>query len=204
MRNKLAYLVTITFGILLTLTLTLYWGSRPNLVVDPEYVHEEETVEFFKTPVRFMKEEPHNIFFSPRGGCEEIICSLIKEAKEEIYVAIYVLTSKAITQELVNAKVKGVKVWVIADYKQAHTSYSTVSQLVRSGVEVFLDKKHAIFHNKFIILDGQKVLTGSYNFTNAAQNSNAENLIIFKEEATASKYIENWKLHRAHCVIPKF
>jgi phosphatidylserine/phosphatidylglycerophosphate/cardiolipin synthase-like enzyme len=61
-----------------------------------------------------------------------------------------------------------------------------------------IDAQHAISHNKVIVIDGELVITGSFNFTKAAQEKNAENLLIIRDQALAAQYIENWKAHAQH------
>jgi len=61
-----------------------------------------------------------------------------------------------------------------------------------------IDANHAIAHNKIIVIDGETVLTGSFNFTKAAQEKNAENLLIIRDPALAVQYTQNWETHRQH------
>ena len=61
-----------------------------------------------------------------------------------------------------------------------------------------IDAKHAIAHNKIIVIDGQTVITGSFNFTTAAEEKNAENLLIIRSPDLAAKYTANWQAHNAH------
>jgi len=49
-----------------------------------------------------------------------------------------------------------------------------------------------------MIIDGNTVITGSFNFTKAAECKNAENLLIIKSEEIAKLYIDNWMNHKAH------
>ena len=49
-----------------------------------------------------------------------------------------------------------------------------------------------------MIIDGAVVLTGSFNFTKAAEENNAENLLVIHDSALAAKYTTNWKDHLAH------
>jgi phosphatidylserine/phosphatidylglycerophosphate/cardiolipin synthase-like enzyme len=65
-------------------------------------------------------------------------------------------------------------------------------------VPTLIDANHAISHNKVIVIDGEVVITGSFNFTKAAQEKNAENLLIIKDQALAARYTENWQAHRQH------
>jgi phosphatidylserine/phosphatidylglycerophosphate/cardiolipin synthase-like enzyme len=49
-----------------------------------------------------------------------------------------------------------------------------------------------------MVIDKETVITGSFNFTRAAEEKNAENLIIIKSKELAGIYIENWNSHRDH------
>ena len=66
------------------------------------------------------------------------------------------------------------------------------------GVPVVIDANYAIVHNKILAIDGEVVITGSFNFTKAAQQTNAENLLILRDPALAAQYIQNWDTHRQH------
>jgi phosphatidylserine/phosphatidylglycerophosphate/cardiolipin synthase-like enzyme len=55
----------------------------------------------------------------------------------------------------------------------------------------------AIAHNKVMVIDGQRVITGSFNFTAAAQNHNAENLLVLDDSVWAAQYRTNWERRRA-------
>lgn len=64
-----------------------------------------------------------------------------------------------------------------------------------------IDAAHAIAHNKVMIIDGETVITGSFNFTKAAEEKNAENLLVIHDRALATKYMENWKEHAGHSAV---
>ena len=63
----------------------------------------------------------------------------------------------------------------------------------------YIDTVHAIAHNKVIIVDKETVITGSFNFTRAAEEKNAENLLIIRSNELAYAYIQNWENHKRHC-----
>jgi phosphatidylserine/phosphatidylglycerophosphate/cardiolipin synthase-like enzyme len=66
------------------------------------------------------------------------------------------------------------------------------------GIPTYINASHAIAHNKIMIIDKQTVITGSFNFTKAAEESNAENLLILSSKEVAKAYIDNWNKHREH------
>ena len=45
------------------------------------------------------------------------------------------------------------------------------------------------------------MITGSFNFTKAAEDKNAENLLVIRDKGVAQKYIKNWKEHEEHSEI---
>ena len=49
-----------------------------------------------------------------------------------------------------------------------------------------------------MIIDGEMVITGSFNFTKAAEENNAENLLILHHPELAEKYTANWQAHSGH------
>jgi phosphatidylserine/phosphatidylglycerophosphate/cardiolipin synthase-like enzyme len=70
--------------------------------------------------------------------------------------------------------------------------------VLHAGIPTFIDAKHAIAHNKVMVIDGATVITGSFNFTKAAEMSNDENLLVIRSPELASKYPANWKAHLDH------
>jgi len=67
-----------------------------------------------------------------------------------------------------------------------------------AGIPVWIDAQHAIAHNKVMIIDGNTILTGSFNFTKAAEQQNAENLVTIHDAALAEQYTANWQKHLEH------
>ncbi len=144
---------------------------------------------------------PIELYFSPAGGCTDAVVREIRAAGHTILVQAYSLTSTPIARALINAHERGVEVKVILDKKKATEEYSLADMLRDAGVPVSLDAIHAIAHNKVIILDGEVVITGSFNFTKQAEHSNAENLLVIRDRAIADRYKANWLEHAAHSEV---
>lgn len=117
-------------------------------------------------------------FFSPKGGCTEAVVAELAKAKRTIHVQAYSFTSTPIAKALVEAFKRGVAVQVVLDKSQRTEKYSSADFVAHAGIPTFIDAKHAIAHNKIIIIDSGVVLTGSFNFTKAAEEHNAENLLV--------------------------
>lgn len=141
---------------------------------------------------------PIEIYFSPKGGCTDAIVAQIDDAKASILVQAYSFTSKPIAQALLRAHKRGVKTNVILDSDQETANYSEADFLIHEGIPTQIDAEHAIAHNKVMVIDDGMVITGSFNFTNQAENSNAENLLIIRDKDIAKTYADNWRAHAAH------
>jgi len=138
------------------------------------------------------------VLFSPKGGCTKTIVDAINGAKTSIRVQAYSFTAAPIYNALVEAKKRNVDVAVILDRSALHTSTTAAQTLAKAGIQLLVDDKHAIAHNKIVIIDEDTVLTGSFNYTAQAEKSNAENLVIL--HSLVPNYRLNWTNHAKHSV----
>ena len=123
---------------------------------------------------------PISVHFSPNGGCTDAIVKEIHNAQTSILVQAYSFTSTPIAKALVDAHKRGLKIEVILDKSQRTEKYSEADFLHNMGIQVKIDAKHAIAHNKVMVIDEGVVITGSFNFTRAAEENNAENLLVIR------------------------
>ena len=138
------------------------------------------------------------VYFSPKGGCTEAVVENLNKATNRVLVQAYSFTSVPIARALVDAQKRGVKVQAILDKSQRKEHYTEADFLLHAGVPTYIDAKHAIAHNKIMVIDSRTILTGSFNFTKAAEENNAENLLVIEDVALAKKYSDNWQKHLAH------
>ncbi len=142
--------------------------------------------------------------FSPDGNAAKLVISAIDSARREVLVQAFSFTHGGIANALVRAHSRGANVQVIADPGQIELiGHNVVGVLVDAGVPVYTDAAHSAAHDKIMVIDAEEalplVVTGSFNFTLAAQYRNAENvLVISGNRELVQAYLENWKRHRAH------
>jgi phosphatidylserine/phosphatidylglycerophosphate/cardiolipin synthase-like enzyme len=123
----------------------------------------------------------------------------INAAQKSIYVQAYSFTSTPIMRALNAAHERGVDVKVILDKSQVRArKYTSAKYFKNHDIPVWIDYEPEIAHNKVMIIDESEVITGSFNFTNAAQFRNAENVLIVKNKELAKKYMDNWKDRWTH------
>lgn len=134
------------------------------------------------------------VAFSPSAGALETVLRGIERARHSILVAAYSFTSKPIATALLDAQVRGVKVAVVADERDNSKQYSVVTFLANNRVPVRLNGKYAIHHHKFMVIDGESVQTGSFNYSAAAVDKNAENVLLLSHiPELAQSYAAEWR-----------
>lgn len=138
------------------------------------------------------------VFFSPNGGATQAAVNALAQATNRVLVQAYSFTSAPLAQALVSAKQRGVTVQVILDHSKKTEKYSEADFLNHNNIEIWIDARHQIAHNKIMIIDDHVILTGSFNFTKAAEEKNAENLLLINDPALAKSYLENWQAHKQH------
>ena len=83
---------------------------------------------------------------------------------------------------------------MILDKTNRTKNYSSADFVMHAGIPTWIDTGHTIAHNKIMIIDGETVITGSFNFTKAAETHNAENVLMIHDPGLAKKYTDNWML----------
>ena len=136
------------------------------------------------------------------GSCDPLttMVQMIDSARTAIRVQIYSLTLQEVVSALVRAKRRGVDVRVIADRSQLHQDRNDslqVAALASAGVPILVDTVPGLMHNKVMVIDGETVLTGSFNYTWGAEHRNAENLLVLHDPALAAEYLRNWNQRAA-------
>ena len=133
--------------------------------------------------------------FTPGEKCTDLIVKQIDEAKKSIYIQAYGFTSQPIIEAVANAKNRGLVVKIILDKVNETEQQGNGAKYLRSkNIEVLIDNKVAIAHNKIMVIDERNIITGGFNFTKSAQDRNAENVLIILDDSTvANKYITNWE-----------
>jgi phosphatidylserine/phosphatidylglycerophosphate/cardiolipin synthase-like enzyme len=181
----------------LTLTApTVAWAKKSSMerLVEKEYA--SLTAE---KPVTIQSAGGLEVAFSPNGGCTDLVIKVINSAKTSIRVLAYSFTSAPIAKALVEAHKRGVDVQVVVDKSQKSAKYTSATFIANEGIPVRIDSKHAIAHNKVIVIDGHTVQQGSFNYTKAAEDSNGENVLVnWDNQKLAEVYLKDWKRHWEH------
>jgi phosphatidylserine/phosphatidylglycerophosphate/cardiolipin synthase-like enzyme len=145
-----------------------------------------------------LNQTPAKVFFSPRGGAQAAVLRELSAARSSVFVQAYSFTSAPIAQALIAARQRGVKVEIIVDKGQVDHA-SKADMVSQAGCKVYVDAASGLAHNKVMAIDNETVVTGSFNFTMAAEKENRENLLILRSKALARPYLDNWKENLKNC-----
>jgi phosphatidylserine/phosphatidylglycerophosphate/cardiolipin synthase-like enzyme len=131
----------------------------------------------FQSPKATPRWEWLHARFSPKGGCTDQIVTAINNSRSTCWMIAYNFTSDEIAQALIRAHARKVDVGVIVDKSCPTERGTVVPALLDAGIPLWVDHAHAITHDKYIVIDNEVVLTGSFNYTKSAEESNAENIV---------------------------
>jgi len=139
------------------------------------------------------------VYFSPNGGATDTVVRELTAAKTEILMQAYSFTSAPIAKALVEAHKRGVKILAVLDKSNETGKYSAATFLNNAGIQPLIDDAHAIAHSKVMVIDSATIITGSFNFTKAAEEKNAENLLVITAAPElVQAYEANIRLHAGH------
>ncbi len=139
-----------------------------------------------------LSENSVAVCFTPNKRCQSKIIDEIDAARKSIYVQAYSFTDTDIAHTLVKATMRGVEVKVLLDKSNRNDERSAKNILLYQKIPLRFDAPSGIAHNKIMIIDEAKVISGSYNFSAAAYKRNTENLLVIHNPALAQTYIQNW------------
>jgi phosphatidylserine/phosphatidylglycerophosphate/cardiolipin synthase-like enzyme len=131
-------------------------------------------------------------YFAPEDGALSRLVELINGAEESIYFLTYSFTTDELAEAVLSAKARGVEVQGVMDKGQAANAGGEFDRFVANGIDVHLDGEDGNMHNKVLIIDGEIVVTGSYNFSANAEKRNDENLLVIHDAEIASEYLEEF------------
>ena len=97
---------------------------------------------------------------------------------------------------------RGIHIKIIMDSQRASERYSKSRFLKNKGIDVRFRKglrmgrrehKNGSMHNKFAVIDGKVLITGSYNWSISAEKWNYENLLIVTSSEVAEIFDKKFK-----------
>lgn len=127
------------------------------------------------------------IFFAPSPGIDDELAGFIDGAQESVLVCIYDLDLPNVVEALVAARARGADVRLIVD--SDNKLHAALRPLLAAGILIVGDERSAIMHDKFVVVDEQRLWTGSYNFTHNGTTRNDNNALIIDSPLLAANYV---------------
>lgn len=137
------------------------------------------------------KKTPYDACFTPSVAskkCDVLVSAEIIDTNHELLIQAYHLTNKKIIDAIITKAKLGAKVFIILD----KSAINEAVPFLQNHILVYIDNRVRIAHNKVIIIDDQILITGSFNFTDSAQQKNAENLLVIDNRDIANLYRDNF------------
>lgn len=189
--NGSGYIVKLSAVSLTMLVIGLIVGFQIGAIFSSSHGPPEASTTTVLVTTRSRFQAPADLVeycFSPGGNCANVVVKWIERANSSIHVLIYSFTLDAIRSALIDAKNRGVDVKVVMERSNAYEQGAEYQNLKNVGVDIRLDTNSGLMHDKVAIIDGHIILTGSYNWSAAANTSNNENLVVLESTAWASAF----------------
>ena len=138
----------------------------------------EETLQALLPTRRIPESSRVEAHFSPGEAPLRAIVKLIEEARGSIDVCVFTVTDDRLTRALLEAHGRGLRLRLVSDDDKALDAGSDVARMRDAGIPVRLDRTEAHMHHKFALFDRMRLLSGSYNWTRSASDSNHENVLV--------------------------
>lgn len=123
------------------------------------------------------------------GGIDGALAAAIGGARGTLDIAAYEFNNEVLTQAVLDAHQRGVRIRVVTDDEAGmEDDDSTISQLIAAGIPVVDDGRSALMHNKFMIIDGTSVWTGSWNYTVNGTYRNNNNALVLRSRRAVESY----------------
>ena len=117
------------------------------------------------------------VYFCPQEDCETVLIDFIDTAQESLHCALFDIGLESLQKKLLE-KEKEIEVQIVTDN----------DYLKKFDHEFVVEDKWGLMHNKFCIIDGKKISSGSMNPTNNGATKNNNNLIFIESEVLAANY----------------
>lgn len=133
------------------------------------------------------------VHFSPGDDCRLRIQELLRESKTTVDICVFTMTDDRISEAVIDAAIRGVKLRVIGDNDKSFDPGSDMHRLHSANIFVRFDTTPNHMHHKFAVFDGQIVVSGSYNWTRSAAEDNEENIVVTNDQKIVQAFIKRFE-----------
>ncbi len=131
-------------------------------------------------------------YFSAEDGVADRIIETVKTAKQSVYFMAFSFTQEGIGNAIIDRAKAGLKVGGVFETTGSNTPYSEFGKMKKAGLDVYTDGNPYVMHHKVIIIDERTVIFGSFNFSDNADKSNDENILIVDDPNMAKAFKQEY------------
>lgn len=148
------------------------------------------------TPHTFIIGGKHvESYFSPSDRTTAFIGKTLGKAKRSINASLLTFTRRELADSVISLHKRGGKTRIVTDNNT--DTGNQYSYLLSNGVDIMLKVGSGLLHHKYAIVDGESgetpyLITGSHNWSSAAENSNDENTVIIQDGLIANLYLQEF------------
>jgi phosphatidylserine/phosphatidylglycerophosphate/cardiolipin synthase-like enzyme len=133
------------------------------------------------------------VYYAPEDDVFSHVLPVVESGKKSIYFLAFSFTYDDLRKAIVDKQKAGLVIQGVVEDRNADGTGSSYPDLRRAKVDVLKDGNPYNLHDKVIIVDESIVITGSFNFSNSAQDSNDENLLIIYSPQLAAQYLAEFQ-----------
>jgi cardiolipin hydrolase len=142
---------------------------------------------------------PSEALFSPHDNLTGRVRALFENARRTADVCVFTITDDRLTQAILHAHGRGIRVRIVTDNDKAFDLGSDIDRLTDAGVPVRIDRTLAHMHHKFAVFDEEVLVNGSFNWTRSASECNSENLLLTTDATLVAafrrEFARLWEIH---------
>ncbi|MBL7857392.1 MAG: DUF1669 domain-containing protein [Cyclobacteriaceae bacterium] len=137
--------------------------------------------------------EKSKVYFSPGDACRHAIIRQMNAAIHQLSICVFTISDDAISKAILDTHQRGVGVRIITDNDKSLDIGSDIEHLAGQGIPVKIDNTSNHMHHKFMVVDDQSVITGSYNWTSSAARFNHENIVLMQEQRVVTNFQDEFE-----------
>ncbi len=145
------------------------------------------------TPHLVVNGVPVENYFAPEDGVGAKIAEKLEKATSSVYFMAFSFTDDRMGKALRERAREGVLVRGVFETTGSQTKYSEFGALLKAGIDVRQDGNPYLMHHKVFIIDEKIVITGSFNFSASADESNDENVVIIEDPTIAKAFLTEFQ-----------
>lgn len=161
--------------------------------------HDREVLDWVESLMRVMlvdtdtQQELNEAHFFPSEKGLQRLLSCLASAKTSLDICVFTITDNRISNAIVDAHKRGVKVRVISDNDKASDLGSDVVSLSDAGVPIAVDNEPDHMHHKFAVVDKTILINGSFNWTRSASSRNFENIVLTNQPKLVQSFLQEFE-----------